>query len=337
MAKIKGTAGLKMAELKIEPIRETHRDWVRHVLAEHWGSSIIVTRGTRHDAERLPGFFAVLGGQPAGLVTYRIEPAQCEIVSLNSLSQGIGIGAALVEAVKAAACSNGCKRVWLVATNDNTPALRFYQRRGFRLVAVHRNVIEDSRRLKPQIPLLGLDGIALRDEIELELPLVVPADRQLAGVASGIQVRPCTNNDLSCVATLFARWQAEASVHGLQAEIAEELRPRMGEYFLVAQAAEGIVGFIIGKVQTQPLCVLPAGRPYLEVKDLYVAPEHRRQGIGKALLLALFDAAAKAGVGGFTLYSASKDWQNVLGFYEKAGFRMWSFQMYKDGSGVPGQ
>ena len=63
----------------------------------------------------------------------------------------------------------GCRRVWLVTSNDNLPALRFYQRRGYELVAVHRRSLEEARRLKPEIPSTGLYGIPLRDEIELEI------------------------------------------------------------------------------------------------------------------------------------------------------------------------
>ena len=50
--------------------------------------------------------------------------------------------------------------------------MRFYQKRGFVLVAVHRNALAESRRLKPEIPLIGIDDIPLRDEIELEMELV---------------------------------------------------------------------------------------------------------------------------------------------------------------------
>jgi hypothetical protein len=50
-------------------------------------------------------------------------------------------------------------------------AVRFYQKRGFRLVAVHRRALEETRRLKPSLPETGIDGIPLRDEIELEILL----------------------------------------------------------------------------------------------------------------------------------------------------------------------
>ena len=77
----------------------------------------------------------------------------------------------LIEQVKDIARSVGCKRLWLITTNDNMHAVRFYQRRGFMLVAVHRNALAVSRKLKPEIPLIGVDGIPLRDEIELAMVL----------------------------------------------------------------------------------------------------------------------------------------------------------------------
>ena len=79
----------------------------------------------------------------------------------------------LINAVREAALSAACHRVWLITTNDNIQALRFYQRRGFELVAVHRDAIKESRKLKPEIPEVGMHGIPLRDEIELELKLTI--------------------------------------------------------------------------------------------------------------------------------------------------------------------
>jgi ribosomal protein S18 acetylase RimI-like enzyme len=73
--------------------------------------------------------------------------------------------------VREVATAAGCRRLWLITTNDNLDALRFYQRRGFELVAVHRDFREVARRLKPSIPLEGNFGIPIRDEIELELRL----------------------------------------------------------------------------------------------------------------------------------------------------------------------
>ncbi len=119
----------------------------------------------------LPGFVALYKGEKVGLVTYNIVDESCEIVTLNSTHLSSGVGTALIEAVRDIAQKSGCKRLWLITTNDNMNALRFYQKRGFVLVAVHRNALEVSRKLKPEISMIGNDGIPLRDEIELEMML----------------------------------------------------------------------------------------------------------------------------------------------------------------------
>jgi ribosomal protein S18 acetylase RimI-like enzyme len=92
-------------------------------------------------------------------------------VTIDTKQSSRGIGTALIEAVKNAAREANCKRLWLITTNDNLNALRFYQKRGFVLVAIHRNALARSRQLKPEIPLVGAGGIPLRDEIELEMVL----------------------------------------------------------------------------------------------------------------------------------------------------------------------
>jgi len=91
-------------------------------------------------------------------------------VSLDAVPQGQGTGTALIKTIRSLARASGARRIWLVTTNGNTDALRFYQRRGFDLVAVHRDAVTAARRLKPTIPLEEF-GIPLRHEIELELVL----------------------------------------------------------------------------------------------------------------------------------------------------------------------
>jgi ribosomal protein S18 acetylase RimI-like enzyme len=152
-------------------LNEDDRAWMTPLLEEQWGSVTQVNRGRAYRADELPGFTAIQNGKPVGLITYQINGEQCEITSLNSLVEGVGIGTGLINGVKDVATNAGCNRLWLITTNDNTPALRFYQKRGFVLVAVYQNALEESRKLKPEIPLTGIDGIPLRDEIELEMPL----------------------------------------------------------------------------------------------------------------------------------------------------------------------
>lgn len=157
--------------MKIRAITDKDREWIRSLLNERWGSLRIVSRGRVHQAEKLPGFIAHLEEQPKGLITYQIENGDCEIVSLDSFESGRGIGSMLIKSVIDLARSENCNRIWLITTNDNTVALRFYQKNGFELVAIHRGAIKVSRKIKPEIPETGNDGIPIRDEIELEIKI----------------------------------------------------------------------------------------------------------------------------------------------------------------------
>jgi len=146
-------------------------DWATRLLTDHFGAPIVVSRGVLHDARELPGFVARVDGNLVGLVTYRLDGDECEVVSIS----GRGVGAALLAAVVSQARRLGCRRIWLVTTNDNVRALRFYQRHGWDLVAVHRDAVTVARRIKPSIPLVGEDGIPIRHELELEL-MLTPVD-----------------------------------------------------------------------------------------------------------------------------------------------------------------
>jgi hypothetical protein len=62
--------------------------------------------------------------------------------------------------------------LWLISTNDNLNALKFYQKRGFSLVKLYKNAVNETRKkIKPEIPLIGENGIPIRDEVELEILL----------------------------------------------------------------------------------------------------------------------------------------------------------------------
>lgn len=160
-----------MDELVVRPLTGADRGWLAEKIAGHWGSTALVSRGRVHDALALPGFVAWVGDSPAGVALYHRQGAACELVLIDVWVQRRGAGAALIGRVQEAARSEQCKRLWLITTNDNVPALGFYQKQGFRLAALHVNALDVSRRLKPEIPLIGRDGIPLRDEIELEMML----------------------------------------------------------------------------------------------------------------------------------------------------------------------
>jgi ribosomal protein S18 acetylase RimI-like enzyme len=166
-----GLAQMLPDGVEVRPRERADDAWIARVLTD-WGARRVVSRGRVHDPMTLPGFVALVDGREAGLATYRIDGDACELVTLNSLEEGRGAGSLLIQAVSNAAKTQGCHRLWLITTNDNAHALRFYQRGGFRIVAIHVGAIDESRRLKPEISAVGLDGIPIRDEIELEIALV---------------------------------------------------------------------------------------------------------------------------------------------------------------------
>ena len=144
---------------------------VRAIWKENWGDEFVVAHGVIYYPDSLDGFVALDDDKWVGEITYTFSGNECEIVSLDSARQGMGVGTMLIHKVIEEAREKDCGRIFLITTNDNLNALGFYQKRGFELVAVHRGAINDSRKIKPGIPLIGANNIPLRDEIELEMLL----------------------------------------------------------------------------------------------------------------------------------------------------------------------
>jgi GNAT superfamily N-acetyltransferase len=161
-----------MAIVRVRVKLPTDEAWAREKLTERWGAAVVASISGLHDAAQLDGLVAELDAERVGLLTYRIVDDECEAVTVDSFESGHGIGTALLQAVADVARSRGCRRAWLLTTNDNLPALRFYQRRGWDLVRLHHNAVNESRRtVKPQIPERGLDGIPIAHALELEVRL----------------------------------------------------------------------------------------------------------------------------------------------------------------------
>ena len=144
---------------------------LRQFWKEQWSGDFIVTHGSIHQPEDVDGFVVEDGELWAGLITYKLVNDECEVISLDGLREGEGIGTMLLRKVIEEARIRKCKRVFLITTNDNLYALGFYQRRDFELVTIHRGAVNETRKIKPAIPIIGQNHIPLRDEIELEMTL----------------------------------------------------------------------------------------------------------------------------------------------------------------------
>ena len=157
----------------IRNIQKDDREWIRRWLIFQWGAEIVISHDTVFHPADLPGFVAIESNtqEPIGLITYIFDGEDCEIVTLNALREGIGVGSMLIEEVKKHAHNVGCRRLVLVTTNDNLNSLRFFQKKGFMMIKINVGASDRARQKKPQIPTIGYYGIPIHDEIELEYKL----------------------------------------------------------------------------------------------------------------------------------------------------------------------
>jgi ribosomal protein S18 acetylase RimI-like enzyme len=152
----------------VRELTTVDHEWKVATLEAGWGSTAVARLGELIDAAALPGFVAELDGRPAGLATFAARAAGVEVVTLQALTEGRGVGRALMDRMYALTIELDAPRLWLITTNDNVRAFAFYQRWGMDLVRVVRDGVAVSRRVKPSIPEIGSSGIALRHELELE-------------------------------------------------------------------------------------------------------------------------------------------------------------------------
>ncbi len=155
-----------MARGELQP---ADRDELSAFIEQHWHSPVIMSRGRSfypHDEE---GFIERRDGQIVGLLTYHVENQEMEILTLNATLEGKGIGSALMLATIEKARSLGCQKIWLTTTNDRLKPIGFYQRIGFRMTSINLGVVDEARKIKPQIPEFGERGVRIQDEIVMEL------------------------------------------------------------------------------------------------------------------------------------------------------------------------
>ena len=157
--------------MNLEQICALNRNRINIFIREHWFTTIMIIRGKEVDMNNVEGYFVTEHDEIVGLITYILYDNTLEIISLDSLREKCGIGTLLVNKVISVAKDAGCKRIVLITTNDNLNAMGFYQKRGFDMSRLYRNALDISRKMKPEIPLLGENDIPLKHEIEFEMVL----------------------------------------------------------------------------------------------------------------------------------------------------------------------
>jgi GNAT superfamily N-acetyltransferase len=152
---------LGLEPMQVRDVRDEERAWLRATLRDRWGGDTVVGReGTWTPAE-LPALVAVDDSRErVGRATYTVT---AELVTIDALTPGSGVGRRLLNAVATAARAAGAVRLRGMTTNDNLPALRLYQRTGFRLVELRPGAVDQARSKTGHIP--------IRDELDLVLDL----------------------------------------------------------------------------------------------------------------------------------------------------------------------
>jgi GNAT superfamily N-acetyltransferase len=165
--------------MKIRRVTPDDRGWIAEVLTAHFASTRIVSRGhVYEDASILDGFAVEADRRPAGFALWHEVDGDAELVVIVTLNRGSGAGAMLMDAMLDHARAEGWHRLWLITTNDNVDAIRFYQRAGWDWVAFHRDAVTKNRVLKPELPELGSHSLPIRHEIEFEAPLTTKNDSE---------------------------------------------------------------------------------------------------------------------------------------------------------------
>lgn len=151
----------------IKSIAMSNRESVVQFFKEHWGSAQMIISTGIYDCGQLDGFIYKIDNTILGLLTYVVHEDSIEVISLDSIKEGHGMGTNLMNEVELFANQIGINKITLITTNDNLNALKFYQKRGYRIMKVIQDAVSKAREIKPSIPIVGNEGIPLHDELKL--------------------------------------------------------------------------------------------------------------------------------------------------------------------------
>ncbi|MFC1659278.1 GNAT family N-acetyltransferase [Pseudomonadota bacterium] len=154
---------------KIREVTPEDSPLIRHLMDKYWGGEPLMVHDKKFYPSKMEGLLAYKRNEVASFLIYEIRNKNCEIIVFEVFEKFHGLGTIMLKELKKVAKKKGCKRIYLMTTNDNLDALRFYQKRGFIICGIHLNTMEEARKKKPSIPELGDYDIPLRDEIDLEL------------------------------------------------------------------------------------------------------------------------------------------------------------------------
>ncbi len=155
----------RKARAKVRDARVTDRGAIEEICDRVWGETDIDAFGRTFDVLAADNIIAEVDGEFAGLISLAIDHGELAIVVLSVYPdyQGSGIGTTLLDAAANRARDRRLPSVKVATTNDDIPALYFYQRHGFVMYEIEAGTVVDHHNAV----LPGFAGIPVRDEIRL--------------------------------------------------------------------------------------------------------------------------------------------------------------------------
>jgi len=157
--------------MKIRQKTSKDSSTIKKFMIENWGGRMLFIRGKEYYPENMEGFLAEENNKIIGFLIYENQGNKYEIIVFEVFEKFKGIGTLLLNALKKLVKDKNLTKLVVMTTNDDLDALRFYQRRGFKICGININAIEKSRKFKPSIPMTGDYNIPIRDEIYLEMEI----------------------------------------------------------------------------------------------------------------------------------------------------------------------
>lgn len=148
---------------------EGERSTIRKFVTRFWGEEEQLTFDRKFAVAELPAYVAKVENHTIGFISFGETREAVIVVAMGVLPQYqyFGIGKRLIRKVEIEAKRLRKRKMLVSTSNDDLPALAFYQSRGFHIYEVKPNVIAQ----KHGAVLRGIGGLPVRDELRLQKTL----------------------------------------------------------------------------------------------------------------------------------------------------------------------
>jgi GNAT superfamily N-acetyltransferase len=162
---------IELPPVLVREAADRERELALELFRRDFGRTGLVAFGQVMNLDAAPTLVAEMNGEVAGALAYRLVDAGLHVIALatDPMWQRSGVGSYLVAEAELLARRLTIPRVIVSMTNDNLPALYFYQRRGYFVAEWTPNAVAKQSK---SASLVGFAGIPIRDEVRLEKMIV---------------------------------------------------------------------------------------------------------------------------------------------------------------------